>query len=312
VKQKRALILGLTGQLGSYVAELLIDKSYAVHGLLHRQQNLGWVNGITWHPGDLRDPDAIRQILDAVEPDEVYNFVSPGRVGDSHANPTSVGDVCGFAVAQLLEIVRDTKRPIRFLQAGSSEMFGYSLAPQSETTSFRPSSPYGIAKVYAFEMTRFYRQAHDLHASNAIFFNQDSERRSAWAVSRRIAHAAVEASRGEKVSLALGNIDAKRDWSHAEDGAHAAYQIVQAEYANDFVVASGLTHTLRDFLNEAFSCVGLDWQPYIDVNSSYGPIETHEIRGEISKIQRSIGWSPRVSFQELVRRMVTAEMERIK
>jgi len=307
-----ALITGITGQDGSYLAELLLDKGYKVHGTIRRASlpNLSRLEGIEsrlqLHWGDLTDGTALSRIMSEVKPDEVYNLGAMSDVSVSFQMPEYTGDVTGLGAARLLEAVRQGNGQTRFYQAGSSEMFGMNPdVPTNEESTFVPGSPYAIAKVYAYHMTRNCREAYGMFAANGILFNHESERRGAGFVTQKIVTglAGVLAGRTEKV--VLGNLDAKRDWGHARDYVRAMHAILQQDDPEDFVIATGHAYTVRDFLDRAFERVGLDWQRYVTTDPSLcRPLDPPILLGDASKARRVLGWEPEVGFDELVALMV--------
>jgi len=310
-----ALIFGVTGQDGSYLAELLLDKGYTVHGAVRRSStdNTARLNSIrdkiTLHHGDLSDSASIAAAIDAAQPDEVYNLAAMSDVGISFKVPVYSGEVTGAGTVRVLEAIRRTGKPIRFYQASSSEMFGSAPPPQSETTPFHPRSPYGCAKVYSYHITQNYREAYGLHASNGILFNHESPRRGEHFVTRKIAKAVANIKRGRQSVLYLGNLESKRDWGFAGDYVEAMYLMLQQDEPDDYVVATGETHTVREFCDCAFSYVGLDWEEYVRIDSSlFRPAEVDALLGDPSKAKRKLGWAPRVRYEELVHMMIDAEL----
>ena len=306
----RALITGITGQDGSYLAELLLSKGYDVHGLVHKapDEHLASIrHRLCLHTGDLADGDSLRQLVSVAKPDEIYNMASQTNVAKSFLEPVETGLVSGLAVTHLLELTRQIGA--KFFQPASSEIFGPHPPPQSETTSFRPSSPYASAKVYAYWSTVNYREAHGLFACNGILFNHTSERQRSQSVARKIARTAADAKRGIRSGLLLGNIDARRDWGHARDFMEAVWLMMHADTANDYVIASGESHSIREFLTIAFEHVGLEWRAWVLIDPErYGRTEGQELRGDTSRARQLLGWIPRTSFQDLVRGMVDAEL----
>jgi GDPmannose 4,6-dehydratase len=324
---KRALITGITGQDGSYLAELLLGKGYEVHGLVRRASvfNTDRIDHLYRDPhdpearmflhyGDFTDPMGLRRVLEQVMPHEVYNLGAQSHVKVSFEQPEYTGNVDGLGTLRLLESVRDvqetTGEEIRFYQAGTSEMFGSAPAPQSEATPFYPRSPYAAAKVYAYWITVNYREAYSLFASNGILFNHESERRGETFVTRKITRAATRIKLGLQDKLYLGNLDAKRDWGHAEDYVEAMWLMMQQDKPGDFVVATGETHAVREFVGRVFDRLDLDWESYVEIDPRYfRPTEVEVLQGEAAKARRELGWKPRVRIDELVRRMVDHDME---
>jgi GDPmannose 4,6-dehydratase len=324
---KVALITGITGQDGSYLTELLIAKGYAVHGIVRRSSSFstGRIDHLyrdphdpqrqlTLHYGDLADSTSLRRILEAVQPDEVYNLAAQSHVKVSFEQAEYTGDVVATGTLRLLESLRDvvarTGKPIRYYQAGSSEMFGAAAPPQSETTPFYPRSPYAVAKVAAYWYTVNYREAYGLFACNGILFNHESERRGETFVTRKITRAVGRIKYGLQKKLYLGNLDAKRDWGFAGDYVEAMWLMLQQEAPDDYVIATGEAHSVREFLEAAFARVGLDWRDYVEIDPRYfRPTEVDHLLGDASKARQRLGWRPRVSFSELVARMVDHDLE---
>ncbi len=320
---RRALITGITGQDGSYLTELLLEKGYEVHGLIRRASsfNTGRIDHLYndphiqgtrlfLHYGDLADTSSIVKILEKVRPDEIYNLGAQSHVRVSFDIPEYTGDVTGLGAIRLLDAILAFNPKIRIYQASSSEMFGKVHAvPQREDTPFHPRSPYGCAKVYAYWATVNYRESYGLHASNGILFNHESPRRGETFVTRKITRALARIVAGKQNELFLGNIEAKRDWGHARDYVEAMWLMTQAQAGSDYVVATGETHSVREFLTEAFKLVGLDWKKHVKEDPRYfRPAEVDLLIGDASKAQRELGWKPRVTFKELVREMVEADL----
>jgi GDPmannose 4,6-dehydratase len=325
---KKALITGITGQDGSYLTELLLDEGYEVHGIVRRSSsfNRGRIEHLIQDPdvyrqrlflhyGDMTDSSALNRTLEEVGPSEVYNLAAQSHVRISFDMPEYTGDVNGLGVARLLDAIREVglAGECRFYQASTSEMFGSSPPPQSEETPFHPRSPYAAAKVYAHWMVVNYREGYDIHASSGILFNHESPRRGENFVTRKIAIGVARISRGLQSKLWLGNLDAKRDWGHAVDFVRAMYLMVQQPQGDDYVVATGENHSVRDFLEVAFGHVDLNWQDYVEIDPRYfRPTEVDELRGDASKARRVLGWEPEISFEEMVREMVEAELSRVE
>ena len=320
---KRALITGTTGQDGAYLADLLLEKGYDVYGIIRRAStfNTERVNHIYQDPhekdyrfrlvyGDLSDASSLNKILRDVKPDEIYNLGAQSHVRVSFDIPEYTADVVGLGTLRLLEAIRDTGLDTRFYQASSSEMFGMvQEVPQRETTPFYPRSPYACAKVFAYWLTVNYRESYGMHASNGILFNHESPRRGETFVTRKITMAVARIKRGMQDKLYLGNLDAKRDWGHARDYVEAMWLMLQQDKPDDYCVATGEMHSVRDFLLEAFSYAGLDWEKYVEIDKRYfRPAEVDELKGDASKAAKQLGWVPRVSFKELVHEMVDADM----
>jgi GDPmannose 4,6-dehydratase len=319
-----ALITGITGQDGSYLAELLLEKGYAVHGLIRRsssintrridhiyQQPHAEDQRLFLHYGDLGDASGIARLVNEIRPQEVYNLAAQSHVKVSFEMPEYTGDIDGLGTLRLLEAISHCDRSIRFYQASSSEMYGKVVeTPQSETTPFYPRSPYGAAKVYAYWLTVNYREAYGLHASNGILFNHESPRRGETFVTRKITRAIARIVAGTQTKLYLGNIDSQRDWGYAPDYVRAMWMMLQQDQPADYVVSTGETHTVREFLELAFGQVGLDWEKYVEIDSIYfRPTEVDLLLGDASKARRELGWEPKVTFEELVRIMVEADLE---
>jgi len=320
---KRALITGVTGQDGSYLAELLLAKGYEVHGLIRRSSSFstGRIEHLYRDPheedvrlflhySDLSDSSSLVTILNRVKPDEVYNLGAQSHVKVSFDMPEFTADATGMGTLRILEALRHAEWPVRFYQAGSSEMFGLvQERPQRETTPFYPRSPYAVSKVFAHWMTIQYREAHGLFATNGILFNHESPRRGATFVTRKITRgiAAILARAEEK--LYLGNLDARRDWGYAPEYVEAMWRMLQHDHPDDFVVATGEMHSVREFAELAFATVGLDWQDHVVVDPRYfRPTEVDELCGDATKAREVLGWRPRTTFPELVRIMVEADL----
>ena len=324
---KRALITGITGQDGSYLTEFLLKKGYEVHGVIRRASTFNtdridhlYVDPhevgarLFLHYGDLSDGPGLRRVLEEVEPDEVYNLGAQSHVGVSFMQPEYTADIDALGTLRLLEAVRDyhrrTNRDLRFYQAGTSEMFGGSAPPQSETTPFYPKSPYAAAKVMAHHLVVNYRESYGLHASNGILFNHESERRGETFVTRKITRAATRIKLGLQEKLYLGNLDAKRDWGHAEDYVEAMWLMLQQDEPGDYVVATGESHSVREFVEAVFGRLGLDWKRFVEHDPRYlRPAEVDFLQGDPSKAKRVLGWQPKVTFDQLVDRMIAHDME---
>ena len=338
--RKRALITGITGQDGSYLAELLLAKDYEVHGVIRRSSSFNTQridhlyrdpheSGVRLflHHGDLNDASSLNRILRVVNPDEIYNLGAQSHVKVSFDTPEYTGDVTGLGATRLLEAIRELQIRPRIYQASSSEMFGKAAeVPQSERTPFYPRSPYGVSKVYAFWMTVNCREAYGLFATNGILFNHESPRRGETFVSRKITRAAGRIAHGLQERLYLGNLDAKRDWGYAKDYVEAMWLMLQQEQAEDYVIATGETHTVRELCAGAFACAGveIEWsgsgadergvdaksgRVLIEIDPRYlRPTEVDLLLGDASKAKAKLGWTPRTSFDELVRLMVEADL----
>ncbi len=320
---KRALITGVTGQDGSYLAEFLLGKGYEVYGIVRRSSsfNTGRLEEIYQDPheqnysfklvyADLNDASSLNHVLRTIRPDEIYNLGAQSHVRVSFDVPEYTGEVTGLGTLRLLEAIRESGIHPRFYQASSSELFGSAPAPQSETTPFHPRSPYGVAKLYAYWITINYRESYDIYACNGILFNHESPRRGETFVSRKITRAAARIKVGRQNKLYLGNLDAKRDWGFAGDYVEAMWLMLQQARPDDFVIATGETHTVREFLDAAFDHLKLDWKKYVEIDPRYfRPAEVDELCGDMSKARRLLGWEPKVRFSELVKMMVDADLE---
>lgn len=323
-----ALITGITGQDGSYLAEFLLGKRYEVHGVVRRSSSFatGRIDhlrrgnepghqGLELHYGDMGDGTGLRRIIEQVRPDEIYNLAAQSHVRISFDQPEYTADVVGLGTLRLLEAVRDYNkrhgRNIRFYQAGSSEMFGRATeVPQRETTTFHPRSPYACAKVYAHWQTVNYREAYGLFAVNGILFNHESPRRGENFVTRKITRSAARIKLGLQQKLILGNLDAKRDWGFAGDYVQAMWLMLQQENPQDYLIATGETHSVREFLERAFDRLKLDWRRYVEADPRYlRPSEVDLLCGDASNARRVLGWQPKVNFEELVAMMVDADVE---
>src|SRR5438067_3003623 len=311
---KKALITGITGQDGSYLAELLLSKDYEVHGVIRRASTFNTeridhlyqdphINGVRLflHYGDLADSTNLIKLLYRIQPDEIYNLAAQSHVRVSFDIPEYTGDVTGLGTVRILEAIRETGLNAKFYQASSSEMFGkVQEIPQRETTPFYPRSPYGAAKVYAYWLTVNYRESYGMFACNGILFNHESPRRGGTFVSRKITRAVARIKAGLQDKLYLGNLDARRDWGYAPDYCRAMWMMLQQPRADDFVIATGESHTVREFLDLAFGHVGLNWRDFVDVDPRYyRPSEVDHLRGDAAKALRVLGWQPTVGFGEL-------------
>ena len=320
---KKALISGITGQDGSYLAEFLLGKGYEVYGIIRRSSsfNTGRIDPIYEDPhvphrrlhlvyGDLNDASSLNHIIRTVQPDEIYNLGAQSHVRVSFDIPEYTGEITGLGTIRLLEAIRESGLRPKFYQASSSEMFGkVQDVPQRETTPFYPRSPYGAAKVYAYWITVNYREAYDLFACNGILFNHESPRRGETFVTRKITKAAARIKLGVQKNLFLGNLDAKRDWGFAGDYIQAMWMMLQAPKPEDYVIATGETHTVREFLELAFNRLQLDWQKHVKIDTKYyRPTEVDILIGDASKAKRDLGWEPKVRFEELANMMVDADL----
>ncbi len=321
---QRALISGITGQDGSYLAELLLEKGYEVHGIIRRSSSFNTdridhlykdphLNGVRLflHYGDVADSSSLNRILEKVEPTEIYNLAAQSHVRVSFDLPEYTADVTGTGTIRLLDALRETGIEAKFYQASSSEMFGKVMeVPQNETTPFYPRSPYGAAKVYSYWITVNYREAYGLHASNGILFNHESPRRGETFVTRKITRALARILAGKQNELFLGNLDSQRDWGYAKDYVEAMWLMLQQPEGDDYVVAMGETHSIRQFLDLAFGAVGRDWQPLVKIDPKYyRPTEVDLLIGNPAKARQKLGWKPKCSFKELVRLMVYEDLK---
>jgi len=322
---KKALITGITGQDGSYLAEFLLSKRYEVHGLIRRSStfNTSRIDHLYKDPhlpgtrmflhyGDLSDSGQLTNIIYNIKPDEIYHLGAQSHVRVSFDLPEYTGDITGLGTIRVLEAVRRSGIRTRFYQASSSEMFGDAPAPQNEDTPFRPRSPYAAAKVYAYWMVKNYRQAYKLFASNGILFNHESPRRGKTFVTRKITRGLAHIVSGKEKKIYLGNIEAKRDWGYAPEFIEAMWLILQQDEPDDFVIGTGETHSVKEFLEESFGYLGLDWRKYIEIDPKYfRPTEVENLKASFSKAKKILNWSPRISFKELVKVMVDFDLELI-
>lgn len=321
---KRALITGITGQDGSYLAELLLEKGYDVYGIIRRSStfNTSRIDHLYQDPhepdtrlrlvyGDLNDSSSLNTILRKIEPHEIYNLGAQSHVRVSFDVPEYTAEITGIGTVRLLESIRETGITPRFYQASSSELYGkVREVPQTENTPFYPRSPYACAKAYSYYITVNYRESYGLFACNGILFNHESERRGETFVSRKITRAATRIKLGLQDKLFLGNLDARRDWGHARDYVEAMWLMMQHHTASDYVVATGETHSVREFLDEAFGRLDLDWQKYVEIDKRYlRPAEVDLLLGDPSRARRELGWTPKISFKELVRLMIESDLK---
>jgi GDPmannose 4,6-dehydratase len=321
---KKALITGITGQDGSYLSELLLEKGYEVHGIIRRSSsfNTDRIDHIYRDPhnkdarlflhyGDLSDSSGLNRVLRNVRPSEIYHLGAQSHVRVSFDTPEYTGDVTGLGTTRLLDAILDTGIETKFYQASSSEMYGKVLeVPQKETTPFYPRSPYGAAKVYGYWMTVNYRESYKMHASNGILFNHESPRRGETFVTRKITRALSRILAGKQNELYLGNLDAKRDWGYAKDYVEAMWMMLQQPQGDDYVIATGETHSIREFLDLAFGMVNRDWNDYVKIDPKYyRPTEVDLLIGDPSKAKKQLGWEPKCSFPELVKLMVIEDMK---
>jgi GDPmannose 4,6-dehydratase len=317
--RKRALITGITGQDGSYLADLLIEKGYEVHGMVRRVSTgkldriRHCVDKVHLQQADLLDTLSIMNVLKLVHPHEVYNLAAQSFVPTSFYQPELTANYTALGVLRMLEAMRIVDPSIRFYQASSSEMFGKAIeTPQRETTPFHPRSPYGVAKTYGHHITVNYREAYGMHASSGILFNHESPRRGKEFVTRKVALAAARIKRGLTKELKLGNLDARRDWGWAPDYVRAMWLMLQQDAPGDYVVATEETRTIRDLLDAAFACVGLDWRKHVELDPALTrPAEVDLLLGDATRARTVLGWKPEVGFHEMIRRMVEADLRRI-
>jgi GDPmannose 4,6-dehydratase len=320
---KRALITGITGQDGSYLAEFLLKKGYEVHGLIRRASTFNTERidhlysdphdpktKIYLHYGDLSDSGQLTNLIFNIQPEEIYHLGAQSHVRVSFDMPEYTGDITGIGTIRMLEAIRRSGIKTKFYQASSSEMFGGSPPPQNENTPFRPRSPYAAAKVYAFWMVTNYREAYKIFACNGILFNHESPRRGETFVTRKITRALARIKWGFENKLYLGNLDAKRDWGFAGDYVEAMWLMLQQDKSDDYVIATGESHSVKEFLEEAFSYQGLKWKDYVEIDPRYfRPTEVGYLQGDVSKAREKLGWQPKVHFKELVKLMVDADLQ---
>src|SRR2546428_1300407 len=320
---KKALITGITGQDGSYLAELLLSKNYQVYGIIRRSSSLntGRIDHICQDPdepnarllllhGDLNDGSSLNRIIRMVQPDEIYHLGAQSHVRVSFDIPEYAGDITGLGTVRILEAIREAGVKTKFYNASSSEMFGPAAPPQNEKTPFCPRSPYAAAKLYAHWMTVNYREAHGLFACSGILFNHESPRRGENFVTRKITRGIAQILAGKTDKLHLGNLDSKRDWGHARDYVEAMWLMLQQDESDDYVIATGVMRSVRDFLEAAFEMAGLDWDKYVKFDEAYmRPAEVNELRGDASKAVKRLGWSPKTTFDQLVHEMLEYDMK---
>jgi GDPmannose 4,6-dehydratase len=326
---KRVLITGITGQDGSYLAEFLLKKGYEVHGIIRRAStfNTGRLDPIFQdvdapdaklhlHYGDLADANTVRKLVYEVQPDEIYNLGAQSHVRVSFDIPEYTANVTGVGTLRMLEAIKDyqehTGNKVKFYQASSSEMFGAAPAPQSEDTKFHPRSPYGVAKVFAFDTVRNYREAYGIFAVNGILFNHESERRGETFVTRKITRGVAAILAGTEKKLYLGNLEARRDWGYAPEYVEAMWMMLQQSEPDDYVIGTGESHTIREFLDEAFGVVGIkDWSSYVGIDPRYyRPSEVEDLRADIGKAKTKLGWQPKTTFKALVAKMMKHDLEK--
>jgi GDPmannose 4,6-dehydratase len=312
---KRALITGVTGQDGSYLAELLLEKGYEVHGIIRRSttrvSNIDHLRDrLTLHYGDLSNGTVLANIMDAVRPDELYNLAAQSHVRVSFDDPVYTLDIAALGTSRLLEILRKSHPRCRLYQASTSEMFGLAPPPQSESSIFQPQSPYAIGKTAAFHMVRVYREGYGLFACSGILFNHESPRRGSEFVTRKITRAVARIAAGKQDALMLGNLDAHRDWGYAKEYVEAMWLMLQQDQPDDYVIATGETHSVREFLEIAFAKAGLDYRRYVKFDERFlRPCEPNVLRGDASKARIKLGWQPKTTFEKLVEIMVQFDLK---
>jgi GDPmannose 4,6-dehydratase len=314
---KRALITGITGQDGSYLAELLLEKGYEVHGMVRRsstetfQRLAGCRDDVVLHTGDLLDQRSLVDVLREAEPEEIYNLAAMSFVAASWSQPVLTAEFTAVGVTRILEAMREVVPEARFYQASSSEMFGQVReVPQTETTPFYPRSPYGVAKCYGHFITVNYRESYGLFAASGILFNHESERRGLEFVTRKVTHGAAAIKLGLQQELALGNLDAERDWGYASDYVEAMWLMLQQDEPDDFVIATGEVHSVRELVDVAFAHAGVNPADHVRIDQRYlRPAEVEHLVGDASKAHEKLGWAPRTSFDEMIRRMVDADLD---
>jgi len=322
---KRALITGITGQDGSYLAELLLGKGYEVHGVVRRSSSMNRTRidhlehsdpshapggGFVLHYGDMTDSGGLNRLVMTLRPDEIYNLAAQSHVLISFDQPEYTGDTDGLGTTRLLEAIRTAGLNTRFYQASTSEMFGLTPPPQNESSPFHPRSPYAVAKVYAHWITVNYREAHGMFACSGILFNHESPRRGENFVSRKVTRGVASIVAGRSSKIRLGNLEAKRDWGHARDYVEAMWLMLQQEAPDDYVIASGTDRSVRDLIVVAFGLVGLEWRKYVEIDQAYlRPAEVPDLRGDPSKARARLGWVPKISFEDMIREMLQHDLE---
>jgi GDPmannose 4,6-dehydratase len=324
--KKKAFITGITGQDGSYLMELLLSKGYEVHGLVRRASTFNreriehvytdaqHINNVFLHYGDLTDSSNIYRLIEKIKPDEIYNLGAQSHVRISFDVPEYTAEADALGTLRLLEAIRETKIKTKFYQASSSEMFGKTQnIPQNETTPFHPRSPYGVAKVFSYWITVNYREAYNLFACNGILFNHESPRRGENFVTKKISAGVAEILAGTRKKLFMGNLDAKRDWGYAPEYVEAMWLMMQQDKPDDYVIATGETHSVKEFLREAFKLAGInDWEKYVEIDKSYcRPTEVDFLRGDISKAKSKLGWKPKVAFKDLIKIMLESDCRKL-
>ena len=323
---KKAIITGITGQDGSYLAELLLEKGYEIHGIIRRSSSFNTeridhlykdphINDVKMflHYGDLSDSSNLSRLLEKIEPDEIYNLAAQSHVRVSFDMPEYTADVVGLGTIRILDAIKETQIKTKFYQASTSELYGKVVeTPQTEKTPFYPRSPYACAKLYSYWITVNYRESYDMYACNGILFNHESPRRGETFVTKKITHAIAKILNKEQDKLYLGNLDSKRDWGYAKDYVEAMWLMLQQEKADDYVIATGETHSVREFLDEAFGLVGLDWKKYVEIDPRYyRPAEVDLLLGNPAKAKEKLGWTPKTTFKELVKIMLEYDLKSV-
>lgn len=323
---KKALITGITGQDGSYLAELLLEKGYEIHGIIRRSSSFNTeridhlykdphINDVKMflHYGDLSDSSNLSRLLEKIEPDEIYNLAAQSHVRVSFDMPEYTADVVGLGTIRILDAIKETQIKTKFYQASTSELYGKVVeTPQTEKTPFYPRSPYACAKLYSYWITVNYRESYDMYACNGILFNHESPRRGETFVTKKITHAIAKILNKEQDKLYLGNLDSKRDWGYAKDYVEAMWLMLQQEKADDYVIATGETHSVREFLDEAFGLVGLDWKKYVEIDPRYyRPAEVDLLLGDPAKAKEKLRWKPKTTFKELVKIMLEYDLKNV-
>lgn len=323
---KKALITGITGQDGSYLAELLLEKGYEVHGIIRRSSSFNTeridhlysdphINDVRMflHYGDLSDSSNLSRLLEKIQPDEIYNLAAQSHVRVSFDMPEYTADVVGLGTIRILDAIKETHIKTKFYQASTSELYGKVVeTPQTEKTPFYPRSPYACAKLYSYWITVNYRESYDMYACNGILFNHESPRRGETFVTKKITHAIAKILKKEQDKLYLGNLDAKRDWGYAKDYVEAMWLMLQQEKADDYVIATGETHSVKEFLDEAFGLVGLDWKKYVEIDARYyRPAEVDLLLGDPTKAKEKLGWKSKTTFKELVKIMLEYDLNSV-
>lgn len=323
---KKALITGITGQDGSYLAELLLEKGYEVHGIIRRSSSFNTeridhlyrdphINDVKMflHYGDLSDSSNLSRLLEKIQPDEIYNLAAQSHVRVSFDMPEYTADVVGLGTIRILDAIKETQIKTKFYQASTSELYGKVVeTPQTEKTPFYPRSPYACAKLYSYWITVNYRESYNMYACNGILFNHESPRRGETFVTKKITHAIARILNKEQDKLYLGNLDSKRDWGYAEDYVEAMWLMLQQEKPDDYVIATGETHSVREFLDEAFGLVGLDWKKYVEIDPRYyRPAEVDLLLGDPTKAKEKLGWKPKTTFKELVKIMLEYDLKNV-